>query len=455
MKYAILIPLGGGDEPRDGAEGTTPLAVATLPNLGQLARSGRVARVQTIEGAAVSVTSGLIGLLDGDPNAGTARRVSDASIAALGAAGDHAWVYSLGWLATTDASGGPSASDTAIVAEWDESTLTSEESDALWNAIAAAWAEQEPALARTITIERHAGRWVLIDGEHDHDGVTSLPPWRLIGEPWRSAEPGGGDVQAAWVLRRFMHVGSGVLASHDINVSRMERGLPLITIPWPWGSGRTPLWPTFASRFGKASGEPRPEQRSESRSELRGEMVTDDPLSARVGRAIGWTVREVAPGRVDQLGELAVDALGRCDLVCVCDAGALGASLAGDAAAKVRALERFDAAVVGPVKARLDDFGDPETDADARGWRLLALPDAIWPTGALEPATDPVPAILAGAWIRSVVGRPFTEAGAEDSDLRITSPSGLMEFFLEGGLVRAKAVRKRKDEVGTLWELET
>jgi hypothetical protein len=30
-----------------------------------------------------------------------------------------------------------------------------------------------------------------------------------------------------------------------------------------------------------------------------------------------------------------------------------------------------------------------------------------------------------------------------------------MEFFLEGGLVRAKAVRKRKDEVGTLWELDT
>jgi 2,3-bisphosphoglycerate-independent phosphoglycerate mutase len=170
---------------------------------------------------------------------------------------------------------------------------------------------------------------------------------------------------------------------------------------------------------------------------------------------LGWTVREVPPGRTDDLGELAVDALGTSDLVCVCDAGALRASLAGDATGKARALERFDAEVVARVKARLTDFGDPEDDAEARGWRLLALPDAIWPTGALEPSTDPVPAILAGAWIRSVVERPFTEAGAEDSDLRISSPSGLMEFFLEGGLVRAKAVRKRKDEVGTLWELDT
>lgn len=441
VKYAILIPLGGGDEPRDGAEGATPLAIASLPRLTELGKAGRVALVQTLGSDGLSTLGGLAGILDA--GAGAGRRVSDASLAAMGSADETAWVYSLGWLATTDASGNPSAADTAIVAEWDESTLSPEESDSLWSAIGAAWAEQEPGLASRIRVEKHAGRWVLIDGVHDHESVTSLPPWRLIGESWRSAEPGGGDVDAAWVLRRFMHIGSGVLASHDINASRHERGLPLITIPWPWGSGRTPKWPSFASRFANAG------------VAIRGEMITDDPLAACVGRALGWTVREVPPGRTGDLGELAVDALGTSDLVCVCDAGALRASLAGDATGKARALERFDAEVVARVQARLTDFGDPEDNAEARGWRLLALPDAIWPTGALEPSADPVPAILAGAWIRSVVERPFTEAGAEDSDLRISSPSGLMEFFLEGGLVRAKAVRKRKDEVGTLWELDT
>ena len=138
-----------------------------------------------------------------------------------------------------------------------------------------------------------------------------------------------------------------------------------------------------------------------------------------------------------------------------CDSATLRASLANDAGGKARAIEAFDQHIVAPVAQRLTDFGDPEADADARGWRLLVLPDCIWPTGDPEPLDTPVPALLAGAWTRSVVQRPFTETAAQDSDLRITSPAGLMEFFLRGGLAHAKAPRRRKDDAGTLWELET
>jgi hypothetical protein len=50
------------------------------------------------------------------------------------------------------------------------------------------------------------------------------------------------------------------------------------------------------------------------------------------------------------------------------------------------------------------------------------------------------------------VKRPFGERAASDSDLRITDPSGLMEFVLRGGLAGAKAVGRKAEDAGTLWE---
>lgn len=436
MKYAILIPRGGSDEPPDTMDDSapTPLESAAMPACAAIAAAGRVALVRTILSGQQwgDAASGLLGLLDADSGMTHDRRVSEASLLAAHAMGGTGWAYSLGWLATQDRHGQPSAADDARVAEWDESTLSDAESAAMWADISAAWREAEPALAADLRVEHHGGRWVLIDTRHDHEAVASIPPWRLIGDSWRAAEPGGGDVDAAWSLRRFMHVGSGVLATHDVNVARHERGLPLVTIPWPWGAGRVPKWRPFAARFG-----------------VRGVMVTDDPLAAAVARALGMDLRLVAS---DSLGDEAVDALGSVDLVCVVAAGPMLASLAGDADAKRHALETFDASAVAPVAARLRDFGDPESDADARGWRLLVAPDTVWPVGDPEPLDEPVPALLAGAWIRSMVRREYHERAAADADLKIADPSGLLEFVLLGGLAGAKAVGRKSEDAGTLWE---
>lgn len=442
VKYAVLIPLGAGDEPQASLGDRTPLEAASTPNLDAIATAGRVALVQTVaEDSAASDVAGLVGMLDASASENTLgleSRVTDGSLAALGGA-DSAWVYSLGWMVTQDRSGAPSAADDAVIMEWDESTLTAEETALLWSDIAAAWRRTEPGVAEHMRLEPAEDRWVLIDETpgHDHAAIATHAPWRLIEESWRAVEPGGGQVEATWALRRLMHVGATVLSTHDVNVSRFERGLPLITMPWPWGGGRRPRWPQFQGRFS-----------------LRGAMITDDTMAAAVARAIGWPVTRVDAGMEEKIGELAIDALGSHDLVCVCCAGARRAAIANDPAAKLRAIEAFDRGVVGPVATRLKDFGDPEADADARGWRLMVIPDAVWACGDYEPTPDPVPALLAGAWFRSIVHRPFDEPSAHDSDLRIAKPRDLMEFFLLGGLAKAKAVGRRKEETGTLWELD-
>ena len=59
---------------------------------------------------------------------------------------------------------------------------------------------------------------------------------------------------------------------------------------------------------------------------------------------------------------------------------------AGDVAAKVDALERWDADIIGPLLGELDHLSP---------WRLLLLPDHATPTVLMTHTPDPVPYLLA------------------------------------------------------------
>ena len=59
---------------------------------------------------------------------------------------------------------------------------------------------------------------------------------------------------------------------------------------------------------------------------------------------------------------------------------------AGDLAAKVEALERWDADIIGPLVEALGGLGP---------WRLLLVPDHATPTAMKTHTPDPVPYLLA------------------------------------------------------------
>ena len=88
---------------------------------------------------------------------------------------------------------------------------------------------------------------------------------------------------------------------------------------------------------------------------------------------------------------------------------------------------------MGPVAAALQSrFGDPDKDPTKKGWRILIMPDHFTLCSTRKHDATPVPFLLAGAWIRSAVKRPFTEAAAHESDLKIEDGHDLMEYFLKG-----------------------
>ena len=103
---------------------------------------------------------------------------------------------------------------------------------------------------------------------------------------------------------------------------------------------------------------------------------------------------------------------------------------------KVASIEAIDRHVVGPVVEKLRSFGDVEAEADAAGWRVLVAPDHYTLVDTRMHDPTPPPFLMAGAWIRSVVTAPFSEAASNDSDLHIDPGADLMEYFLYSGLKR-------------------
>ena len=75
---------------------------------------------------------------------------------------------------------------------------------------------------------------------------------------------------------------------------------------------------------------------------------------------------------------------------------------AGDVGAKVEALERWDADIIGPLLGELGHLAP---------WRLLLLPDHATPTALMTHTSDPVPYLLADS-SDDGAGGEYTESWA-------------------------------------------
>src|SRR5687767_10597879 len=144
-----------------------------------------------------------------------------------------------------------------------------------------------------------------------------------------------------------MERSKSLLAAHPVNLSRTYSGQRTATQIWLWGQGRAPQLRTFADQYGP-----------------RGAITSGVDLVRGVGVLLGWD-RLDHPAVTDYLdndyarqAQLAIDALKTHDLVCVHVEAPDEASHEGKAGAKVEALERIDADIVGPLLEALPGFGD-------------------------------------------------------------------------------------------------
>lgn len=411
MKYVIIIPDGAADFPLEELDGKTPFEAAHKPHTDQLSIEGRQGTVATTpEGFPCGSDVCSMSLLGYDP-ARYHRGRAPLEAAALGIELDPSdWIFRVNLVTVID----------GLMQDHSAGHISSDEGRRLLSDLA-----PRLDLADMVLYPGVSYRNIMVDTSNrggragrDWSELATTPPHDIPGEPIRKHLPVGGD--HALLLQQMIAESEVMLADHEINQTRRELGELPATHVWPWGQGRVPSMPSFESRFG-----------------LRGAMITAVDLLAGIAHFIGWDRLDV-PGQTSYhdtdyaaAGQHAIAALDDYDIVCVHVESPDEAAHAADAHTKVDAIEAIDEHIVGPIHAALRQRVVEGRDD---GYRILYMSDHYTCVSDRKHNPTPVPFVVCGTRINSVLKRPFSEKNANDADLHVAYGHELMEYFLRSGL---------------------
>ena len=393
MKYACIIADGMADEPIEALKGRTPLEAANTPNLDALSLAGRVGQVRLIpEGMEPGSDIANLSLMGYDPEKSyTGRAPIEAAALGISLAQDDLALrcnlvtvvdgrmvdYSAGHISTREA---------AVLIDFLNEKLGSAE------------VSFHPGVSyRHLVVLRGAGALKL----------TTTPPHDIIGREVSRFLPRGAD--SAFV-NELMAKAEPLVSAHDVNVVRRDLGENPATGIWLWGQGQALRLESFSKRFG-----------------LRGALISAVDLLKGLAISAGLDVILV-PGATGYLdtdyaakGKFAAKALADYDIVFVHVEAPDEASHEGDLDAKIAAIEHIDADIVGPLWDALKAAGD---------YRMMVLPDHATPLSLRTHSPQPVPFVLCGSGVESVVKTPLSEKAGEQADLKVDHGHELMKYFL-------------------------
>jgi len=233
------------------------------------------------------------------------------------------------------------------------------------------------------------------------------PPHDIPDQPIADHLPRGAGAER---VRSLMQRAHAILADHEVNLGRRDRGENPATDIWLWGHGRPKALQPFLARFG-----------------VKGAVIAAVDLIRGLARTVGLDVLDVsgATGYLDTnyaaKGAAAAAALESYDLVIVHIEAPDEAGHLGDVQAKITALQQIDEHVVGPVIEKLRRFGQ---------WRILIAPDHPTPVGRRVHTDTPPPFCMAGHGVVGVSSEPFSESAAAASGTRIDPGYELMGYLL-------------------------
>jgi len=399
VKYAIVIPDGCADDPVPAFGGRTPLQAARLPNLDRLAANGAVGLTNNVPRPLTPASDvATLSLFGYDPlEVYTGRAPLEA--AALGVTlGPDDWAIRCNLVHIAD----------GRMKDFTAGHITSEEGRQLVAALAMSISDFElrleivPGVSYRNLLVLRSAPW-----EFGNE-LRSQPPHDIPDQPIAEFLPTGVGSE---FLRQIMERSTRCFAQHPVNQRRRAAGQPDATQVWLWGQGKAPTLKPFADRYGK-----------------RGAITTGVDLVRGVGALLGWDRLEAA-GITDYIdtdyaaqGQLAIDNLDRYDLVCVHVEAPDEASHAGLAEEKVKALERIDEHIVGPLAAALPRLGD---------WRLLVSPDHRTPLTTRAHSYGAVPFVVAGSGVKPVGATAYDELSAAATGLSFDPGWRMMEWFLK------------------------
>jgi 2,3-bisphosphoglycerate-independent phosphoglycerate mutase len=402
MKYVIVIPDGCADESVAALGNLTPLQAARVPNMDEVVRMGVVGLSNNVPSSLTPASDvATLSLFGYDPLKVYTGR-APLETAAMGIKlGPNDWAIRCNLVHVPD----------GCMRDFTAGHISSEDGRPLIEALQKELGGKEMAGG---TIEFHPGvqyRNILVwrgkSAANPFEGMKTQPPHDIPDKPVADYVPKGPGGE---ILVSLMEASKPILAKHAATAKRIAEGHKPATQIWLWGQGKAPTVSPFQDTYGK-----------------RGAIISAVDLVRGVGTLLGWHRIDV-PGATGYLdtdyaakGKFAIEALGAFDLVCVHVEAPDEASHEGRADEKVKALERIDEHIVGPLLAALPRFGD---------YRILIEPDHRTTLATRAHAYGAVPFAAAGMGITPDAARQYDEVTAAQGKLSFDPGWSLMKWFL-------------------------
>jgi 2,3-bisphosphoglycerate-independent phosphoglycerate mutase len=403
MKYAIVIPDGAADEPQGSLAGKTPIEAARTLNMDRVAAMGVVARAcHTPKALPAGSEIGNLSLLGYNPFENFTGRAPMEAAAQGIKLGSADWAVRCNLVTIED----------QVMRDFTADHISTEEATKLL-----ASAQEQIA-----SDPKYRGAIEFVPGV----SYRNLLIWRGAKLPapftneTRTRAPH--DITDQGVLEDYprgpgsdvlcdlMAASIGVFEKHPVNAARQAVGKRPATNVWLWGLGQAPRLRTFVDQYGP-----------------RGAMITAVDLLRGIAALVGWDRIEV-PGATGYLdtdyaakGRAAVEALQQYDLVCVHVEAPDEASHEGRGDEKVRAIERIDEHIVGPLLGALPSYGD---------WRIMVSPDHPTFLRTKVHTHGNVPVAMAGTGIAPDEFTSYGDTNAARSKLAFDDGWKLMPWFL-------------------------
>jgi 2,3-bisphosphoglycerate-independent phosphoglycerate mutase len=403
MKYAIVIPDGAADEPQDSLGGQTPIEAARTPHMDRVAAMGVVASAcHTPKALPAGSEIGNLSLLGYNPFENFTGRAPMEAAAQGIKLGPKDWAVRCNLVTVED----------QIMRDFTADHITTEEGTRLLAAMQEQVASAEkfrgalefvPGVSyRNLLLWRGQKLPAPFTGETRTRAPHDITDQSVLGDHPRGP---GSDV-----LTELMTASIDVFRDHPTNSSRAKAGKRPATNVWLWGLGQAPRLRPFAEEYG-----------------LRGAMITAVDLLRGIAALVGWDRIDV-PGATGYLdtdyaakGRAAIEALKKYDIVCIHVEASDEASHEGRCDEKVKALERIDEHVVGPVLAALESHGD---------WRIMISPDHPTFLRTKVHTHGNVPVAMAGSGVRPDDFTTYGDTNAAKSKLTFDEGWNLMPWFI-------------------------
>jgi 2,3-bisphosphoglycerate-independent phosphoglycerate mutase len=353
MKYVILIGDGMADYPIPEHGGKTALQIANTPNLDFIATQGFCGLVRTIPaGMGAGSDIATLSILGYDPALYYTGRGPLEAMGMHIPLDDEAIAFRCNLI--TEAGG--------RIVDYSGGHIKDEEARELIGALNEEFSDAAikfyPGVSyRNVLVLKSKE---LLEG--------SAPPHDIIGAQLEE------NLAKEGLLRDIVLTSRAILEKHEINIKRAARNEKRANMVWLWSGGKKPVMPAFSELYG-----------------VSGSVVSGVYLIKGIGRCAGMDILDV-PGATGYFDtnykgkvEYALRSLRTKDFVLVHVEAPDEAAHIGDLDMKVKAIEDFDALVVGKVlKGLADEFAGP-------GYKILAMPDHYTPVSVGTHTREPVP----------------------------------------------------------------